>query len=351
MTKGILKRTFKVCIFLLLPLLAGASTVFVYLHHPIQPRGALMVIEKGVSFREVTNRLSERGIIEYPWLFFLYTHLRGKTKYIKAGEYLFNQPVSPLDVLERLVHGRVNTFKVQIIEGWTLRQIANYLEGLSFIKNPEFKKEFLDLTENREFIQSLELNGPTLEGYLFPNTYYLYADTPPADYLRNFVKEFQKNYQLATSTLKTIPVYSQNQIMTLASLIEKEAGVEGERALVASVFYNRLAKGMPLQSDPTVVYGIKNFDGDIKKVDLSNPHPYNTYVHAGLPPGPICNPGLASIKAALQPAQTNYFYFVSKGNGTHQFSETIQEHEEGVKRLLLKDLMTDQPPTPENQQQ
>jgi len=350
MIKGIVKRIFKVCIFLLLPLLAALSLVFVYLHHPIQPREAVMVVEKGMAFRTVTSHLAKRGIIEYPWFFFLYAHLRGETKYIKAGEYLFSQPVSPLDVLQRLVHGRVNAFKVQIIEGWTLHQIANYLAGLPFIKNPEFKKEFLELTENKDFIQSLEINSPTLEGYLFPNTYYLYADTPPADYLRNFVKEFQKNYQLATSTLKTIPVYSQNQIMTLASLIEKEAGVEGERSLVASVFYNRLAKGMSLQSDPTVVYGIKNFDGDIKKADLTNPHPYNTYIHAGLPPGPICNPGLASIKAALQPAQTNYIYFVSKGNGTHQFSETIQEHEEGVKRLLLKDLMTDQPAAPENQQ-
>ncbi|MDZ4225007.1 MAG: endolytic transglycosylase MltG, partial [bacterium] len=155
------------------------------------------------------------------------------------------------------------------------------------------------------------------------------------DYLTAFVKLFDKNYQKALEGLPSLPAYSQHQIVTLASIIEKETGIDAERPIIASVFYNRMAKGMALQSDPTIIYGLKNFTGDIKKTDIRNPHPYNTYVHAGLPPGPICNPGLASIKAALHPAKTDYFYFVSKGDGTHHFSATAKEHIEAVKFYQL----------------
>lgn len=339
MTKGVLKRFLKVSFFLLLPILVFAAAAGTCLHYPVQPKEETVVVEKGMPFREITGRLSEKGIIRYRWLFFFYGYLRGAAREIRTGEYLFDRPISPANVLEKLIRGRVNAFRVAIIEGWTLRQIADTLGTLSFIKNPDFTKEFLKLTEERDFILSLELDVPTLEGYLFPETYFFYADTPPAEYLQNFTAEFHKNYQIAMRDLRTLPALSRHQIVTMASIIEKETGVNEEKPLIASVFYNRLKRGMPLQSDPTVIYGLKNFDGDIRKADLSNPHLYNTYVHKDLPPGPICNPGLASIRAALDPAQTDYFYFVSKGDGTHQFSETAAEHEEGVKRLLLRELM------------
>src|SRR3989338_1418293 len=318
MLKRFLKKSLTIG-FCLVVLGAGVG---VYMARPMLPKEPKVLIEKGMTLKEISTRLEQQGIVRNRWLFMMYAYGLRKQNSLKAGEYLFEKPVTPFTVLDYLSRGISQVIKVLIIEGWTLQQITDYLGDLPF-KEPNFKQEFLRLSKD-------------LEGYLFPNTYHLISETQPSEALKIFTTEFQKNYQKALQELNVSPTLSQNQIITLASVIEKETGTETERPLIASVFYNRLAKKMPLQSDPTVIYGLKNFDGNIRKADLSNPHPYNTYVHAGLPPGPICNPGLNAIRAALKPEQTNFLYFVSKQDGTHYFSSTVAEHAEAVRLFQIK---------------
>ena len=175
-----------------------------------------------------------------------------------------------------------------------------------------------------------------LEGSLFPDTYAVTRATTPQDLVIHMTGNFRKVVAAMITPLAVRIPWNERQILTVASMVEKETGVDAERPIIAGIFYRRLSKGMPLQSDPTVIYGLKNFDGNIRKTDLQNPHPYNTYAHAGLPPGPICNPGLPSLRAAVQPAVTDYLYFVSKGDGTHHFSSTAQQHLEAVRQYQLK---------------
>lgn len=315
--------------------LAGGALLFMYVYTPVTPRDPRVSIEKGMSLKQVVGLLSGQGIIEYPTLFRVYAKLAGKGGRIQAGEYLFEKAHSPKDVLERLVSGKVIPLRVSIIEGWNLKQIAGSLDALEFLKDPRgFRQEWLRLAEDPVFAGSLGIPAQSLEGYLFPETYHFPLNASPADFLKAFVKEFEKNYERALRDAPNPPLPKQ-QIVTLASIIEKESGVDAERPQVASVFYNRLGKKMPLQSDPTIIYGLQNFDGNIRKEDITNPHPYNTYVHAGLPPGPICNPGLASLKAAMSPAHTDYLYFVSKKDGTHYFSKSLEEHSEAVRKYQL----------------
>lgn len=320
--------------------LCGAPLLFlvaflVYIHAPTTPKVPEITLEKGLSLREISEKLGEQEIVCFPFLFTLYAQITGSGGHLKAGVYLFDKPVTPREVLNKLIKGLVEAIKVKITEGWTTKEIAQYLQSLPSNKDPQFQQVFLEKIKEPLLIETVGLNVETLEGYLFPNTYFLEGNATPTDAISAFVIQFWKNYEKALEGLGTLPTYSQHQIVTLASLIEKEAGNDSERPIIASVFYNRLAKGMALQSDPTIIYGLKNFTGDIKKADIMNPHRYNTYVHKGLPPGPICNPGLASIKAALNPAKTDYLYFVSKGDGTHYFSATAEEHAEAVRKFQL----------------
>jgi UPF0755 protein len=191
------------------------------------------------------------------------------------------------------------------------------------------KKRFLELTEDKELLRQYGISGPSLEGYLFPDTYHFSRGTPTLAILDTMVKRFKQ---------AVTPLMEQSQgtgmkfddVVTLASIVEKETGRPEERPLIASVFLNRLRLGMRLDSDPTVIYGMENFDGDLKKKDLMEKTPYNTYVIQGLTPGPIANPGLESIKAVIDPARTDYLYFVSKNDGSHQFSKTLAEHNRAV---------------------
>ncbi len=330
------KRAIKILSAVLAPPLLLFFTFLIYLHTPITPTLPEIHLEKGMPLRDIANKLEEQQIIRFPFLFRLYAQTTGNGGRLKAGVYLFDKPSTPKEVLNKLVKGLVEVVKVKIIEGWTAKEIAQYLHSLPSNTNPQFQQIFLEKIKDPLFIKTLGLQVETLEGYLYPDTYFLERGATPGDAISQFVTEFWKNDQKALEGLPALPTYSQHQIVTLASLIEKESGVDAERPIIASVFYNRLAKGMALQSDPTIIYGLKNFSGDIKRADIRNPHPYNTYMHAGLPPGPICNPGFASIKAALNPAKTNYLYFVSKGDGTHYFSRTAEEHSEAVRKFQMK---------------
>jgi UPF0755 protein len=275
-------------------------------------------------------------VISTPKIFTAYARLTGKSGKLKAGEYEFPAGLNIHDILKKIVKGEVMEYKLKIIEGWSIADIVRYLEGYSLIEEPAFAREFERLAEDKEFATTLGFEGATsLEGYLFPDTYQVLKLKNPRDLIERLVARFKEVYTPELAALARQKGLTRRQLMTLASIVEKETGEAQERPLIAAVFLNRLKKKIPLQSDPTTIYGLENFDGNLRKEDLSNPHPYNTYVHPGLPPGPICNPGLASIEAVLYPAEVDYLYFVSKNDGSHEFSRTLAEHNRAVARYQL----------------
>ncbi|MBU4483872.1 endolytic transglycosylase MltG, partial [bacterium] len=285
----------------------------------------------GTAINTIINKLHSKGVIRYKILFKLYIYLKNADGKVRAGDYKFESGLSPSDIIQRLLKGDFQTHRLQVLEGWTYRQIAHYLALLPFVKNENFEEEFIKLCEYRPFISSLGfVEEETLEGYLFPNTYEVYELNDPRDIIKIMVSEFKKRFTDEMEKRAEELGMNRDKILTLASIIEKETSIPEERNLISSVFHNRLKIKMALQSDPTVIYGIKDFNGNLTKKDLQLNHPYNTYVRPGLPPGPICNPGLESIKAALWPAKSNYLYFVSKNDGSHHFSKSLSEHNRAV---------------------
>jgi UPF0755 protein len=303
----------------------------------VPPRGdsstKVIHIKRGVHLRQIAGLLEERGVIRSKQSFILITTLLGKKARIKAGEYEFTNSELPLEVLNSLVKGQVKRHLVTIPEGYTLSQIAQLLEDLNIVG----KKEFFQKTSSPAFISSLGLfhpgkdgTGPTLEGYLFPETYHLIRDMDPEEVIQMMVHQFKKVFESDLASGASQLEISHREVVIIASIIEKETPLPEEKPLISAVFHNRLKKGIPLQSDPTVIYGIKNFDGNLTKEHLLRPTPYNTYVIQGLPPTPICNPGKDSLLAALNPALAPYLYFVSKNDGSHYFSSDIEDHQRAV---------------------
>jgi len=244
------------------------------------------------------------------------------------------------EIANKFVSGQVKQFPIKFIEGWNLSDYVVAIQS-NLMLGTGMANEFLKLVYDTQFISGIpffrDYKITSLEGYLFPDTYLLSGPQSARILVDMMLKEFIKVYYEEAKVASAVSVnLNRNEKIVLASIIEKETGDSSERAIIASVFYNRLKKGMPLQSDPTVIYGLKNFDGNLRKRDLSNPHIYNTYVHPGLPPGPICNPGRESIRAVLHPATTDYLYFVSKNNGTHEFSKNLQDHARAVMRYQIK---------------
>lgn len=284
-------------------------------------------VEQGDSLAAVVRKLRERELIANGFLFSLWARLNGVEKRIHQGLYRFEAPVAPREILDRLTTGRGVFQTVTIPEGLTVREIAELLDKMQIADKDKFSAEASD----PKILASLGLNEKGLEGYLFPSTYHFTPSTPEKNIIVAMIEQFRRVSLPLLSQGEGATSLTVHEILTLASIIEKETGVEAERQLVSAVFHNRLKRQMPLQSDPTVIYGIKNFNGNLTRRDLQTPTPYNTYRITALPPGPICNPGLSSIKAALQPAQVPYLYFVSKNDGTHSFSETIEAHQQAVK--------------------
>jgi UPF0755 protein len=234
-------------------------------------------------------------------------------------------------ILKDLTRGAIITHPVTIPEGFTKEQIAELLAG----KDLANKHEFLSLTDDPEVLKKYGVKGTGLEGYLYPDTYQFGRGLSAKSIIDVMIKRFRE----VTGPLKvrvSETGMTIKEVIILASIVEKETGRPEERSLIASVFLNRLKRRMRLESDPTVIYGIKNFNGNLTRKDLSKPTPYNTYVIRGLPPGPIANPGLEAIKAVLYPVQADYLYFVSKNDGSHYFSKTLSEHNKAVKRYQKK---------------
>jgi UPF0755 protein len=256
-------------------------------------------------------------------VFKLVAMIRGEQRKIKAGEYVLKTDQDEGHVLDQLIEGDTRTVSITIPEGYNIFQIADLFEKWGFMT----RSDFLKLTSDKDFLKELGVQAPSLEGYLFPDTYFLRVSEKrdARKLIKRMVKRFEEVYDANVKAIADKSGWARLQIVTLASLIEKEAR-QKEHQLVSAVFHNRLKKKMLIQSDPTVIYGIKPMGSKITKKDLKTKHPYNTYTNRGLPPGPIANPGRASLVAAVKPANVNYLYFVAKNDGTHHFSPTLREH-------------------------
>ncbi|MHB1023171.1 MAG: endolytic transglycosylase MltG [Acidobacteriaceae bacterium] len=310
-------------LFVLVVLLAVLGGTAYLIYTPFGPGMETFVeIAPGTSTPTISAQLQAQRVIRNRYAFdLLKLAKRGR---LKAGEYRFEKPATMLEVYERLERGDVYTRVLVIPEGYNLFDIARAVEAAGLGRRDTFLRAEI---ENVKLIHDLNPEAQSLEGYLFPDTYHFPRSATPLTMLTVMVKRFR---QEAAEIGLTENV---SQTVTLASLIEKETGEAEERPLVASVFENRLAKGMPLATDPSVIYAALlegRYRGAIYASDLQSNSAYNTYKHTGLPPGPICNPGVASLKAAMHPAETGYLYFVSDDNGHSVFSETLTEHAQHV---------------------
>lgn len=283
----------------------------------------------GSGIRRLAEELKSGGVIRSSWHFVLLTRLRGQAHRLKAGEYRFNDGMTPVRILDKLASGDVDYRKFSLPEGYSIYQAAELLEQKGYFRRDEFLAE----CRNTALLARLGVEQRSVEGYLYPATYNLSRSGSAAELISRMVEQFEKKYA-ALSADGVNSGLSRNQVVTLASMIEKEAVSEEEKPLISSVFHNRLRIGMPLQSDPTAVYGVRAFQGKVTKADIQRPSPYNTYLNRGLPPGPIGNPGSGAILAALNPARSDYLYFVARRDGTHQFSRTLEEHNRAVDRYL-----------------
>ena len=284
-------------------------------------------VRRGEPARSIARRLEAGGMVESALLFEAETRLWQNGKAIRAGEYRIPKEYSIRQVVGLLVSGKVWERPVTIREGLTIPQIAQLVELAGVAPANEF------ITATAELFEEMKKGGfpaPSLEGYLFPETYSFPKSTTPKAVAKAMVDMFRRRAAIALPQDITNDPLRLHQLVTLASIIEKETGAGFERPLISAVFHNRLKIRMPLQSDPTVIYSLPDYDGNIRKKDLSYDSPYNTYRYPGLPPGPIANPGMESLVAAWKPAEVNFLYFVSMNNGQHRFSRTLEEHTRAV---------------------
>ncbi|MEW6776334.1 MAG: endolytic transglycosylase MltG [Bdellovibrionota bacterium] len=324
---------------LLLVLLAmglGLFGVFRLLRAP-EPGPAKPVtafeVPAGSTARSISLRLHEKGLIRDERAFRALIVATGSAKKLRAGEFPLSPSMSAREVLDALLRGPPVLHEVLVPEGFTARQIAARLEALGIGSAARYK----ELAFSKSFTASLGVQADSLEGYLFPTTYSFSKPFSEEKVLSDMVGSLRKALPMGWEAgARRQGLKSLHELLTLASIVEKETGQGFERPLIAGLFLNRLKKGMRLQTDPTVIYGIgETYDGNIRKKDLLKPTPYNTYVIKGLPPGPIASPGLAAIQAVLSPQPSGYLFFVARKDGTHHFSETYGEHEQAVRYYQL----------------
>jgi UPF0755 protein len=324
--RSFLKLLRRFLILLTLVGLAALATVAYVVVAPFGPSGQTIVkIPSGTPTSRIARQLQQQGIVRSRWAFLGLCALRGRT--LEAGEYRFQGPLRMNQVWWRLRHGDVYTISVTIPEGSNIFDIGQRLQDAGLVSKQDFVAA---AQQDTALIASLDASDPSVEGYLFPDTYKLEPGSSPQAIIAAMVRQFRQEAAKIGLTSHF------HRIVTLASLIEKETPLESERPLVASVFVNRLAKGMPLMTDPSVIYAALlqgRYRGVIYQSDLDSDSSYNTYRHTGLPPGPICNPGIRSLEAAMHPAQTDYLYFVAASadpSGKSRFSATLEEHAKDV---------------------
>lgn len=292
-------------------------------------------LPSGMREAEIARRLADARVVPDPWVFRLAARRAGAEHRLQAGEYRFAEPASPEHVVARLARGDVFTRGVTFPEGLTLREMAPVFErsGLGAAG------DFVAAASDGALAASFDPTATTLEGYLFPSTYALSRETGATGTVRAMLDQFERAFDASLRAAAASQHLSAREAVTLASLVEKETARPDERPLVAAVYRNRIAAGMLLQCDPTVVYALmlaNRWHGNISKADLDIKSPYNTYRVPGLPPGPIASPGLASLRAAVHPADVPYLYFVSRNDGTHVFASTLAEHNRNVARWQVR---------------
>ncbi len=342
-------------LFLLVLLVAGAAAGYVYYciqtpYGTFPAEGTFVDVPHGASRRSVARLLEKNGVIRNAIAFEIYAR-RHPRRTMQAGEYRFDQPASGKDVFWKLASGQIYEQPFTVREGETMFDIARNLQASKFLQ----ADDFLAAAKNPEMVRDLAPHARSLEGFLYPATYNLprhpVANELAAQMTQKFREEWSKIAQDRTLQAAEAHGHPILSTVTLASLVERETPKPDERPLVAGVFENRLKKGMPLQCDPTVIYALEQegrYNGALTGKDLHDGSPYNTYMHGGLPPGPIGNPGAIALRAALAPADTQFLYFVANTQGGHFFSATLKEHNENVNRYhrLLAGLPADPPPPP-----
>lgn len=331
MPAALLRRKYRLVLALAAVVLILAAGGVSYL---MQPAGGdtdyLIDCVKGAPLQRVAAGLERRGVIRSARAFVWLARLRGEDDRIKIGTYQVRGSMTPREILRKMVAGEVYAHRFAVPEGYSIYQLAELLEAREIFN----RQEFLAACADRQLIRELGLPGPTVEGYLFPATYMITPTMKPAEAIRMMVAQFDRAYAGRFGAAACGQAAVRHRLVTLASLVEKEAVVASERPVIASVFYNRLKRGMRLQSDPTSVYGVRAFAGNVSSRDVRRKNPYNTYQIDGLPPGPIGNPGVEALQAVMAPARTPYLYFVAKKDGTHFFSTTLDQHNSAVTTYL-----------------
>ncbi len=289
-------------------------------------------IPEGATFRQAVEILSQEKLMRDKGLFLFIGRISGLDRKIRAGYYSITGSLSPLDIFKMLKRGQIIEYEITILEGDSLREIAEKLSEKGIID----KKDFTPLSSDEDFLALYDIDAPTFEGYLFPDTYKIPKGMNPEDAIGMMINRMREKISAKLYARASELGLSERKILTLASIIEKEAVTDEERPLISAVYHNRLKKKIPLQADPTAIYGVKSFREKITVKDLRRRTPYNTYVIKGLPPGPIASPGVKSIIAALYPADVPYIYFVSNDDRSHHFSVTAEEHRTAVKAYREK---------------
>ncbi|MFQ6083583.1 MAG: endolytic transglycosylase MltG [Candidatus Aminicenantia bacterium] len=321
-----------IIVFILL-ILAFLIWIYIGFYLPYQgvKESEIINIEKGQDASSIASLLKEKKIIRNRTAFLVGYRILFSNQTLKAGEYSFSFPISGREALTKIIRGEIVLHLVTIPEGLMVGEIAQIFEQEVSIP----KEEFLEVASNINLITRWDKKAKNLEGYLFPDSYHFPKGIAAEKVVSSMVDEF---FQIFTDEWRKRALelgMTIRQIVTLASLIEKETSVPVERTLISAVFHNRLKKGMKLECDPTIIYALKKegiYQDRLRKRDLAFDSPYNTYLYYGLPPGPICSPGKKSIEAALYPASVNYLYFVSKNDGTHYFSNNLKEHNQAVRK-------------------
>ena len=321
--------------FILFLAAAGTLFFFLWLSHEYRrpqaglPANNLFEVDKGQGVKSIAASLQKKGLIRSRTAFVLAYKLYYQPESLKAGEYAFPSPVVMKDILEAMTKGKVYLHPITLPEGLTGTEVAREFEASGLVT----AEEFLEAFEDPDLVLVWDPQARNAEGYLFPETYYFSRKTTAREVVGRMIAQFQSVFTDVRHRRAQELGLTVRQVTTLASLIEKETSRPDEKNLVSAVFHNRLRIGMKLDCDPTIIYALKmagTYEGRLRSRDLKLDSPYNTYLHAGLPPGPICNPGRASLEAALHPAPEDYLYFVSRNDGRHQFSRTFREHQLAV---------------------
>ncbi len=308
--------------------LVGDMLHFIRTPASSEPAEVVMEVPVGMSVPALSELLHGQGLVRSAGKFRWLVRFKGAARQIKAGEYQLSTGLRPGELLNKIIRGEVRLHQITFPEGYTLKQMAELLEASKLVN----AERFIAAATDPPFVRSLDIPATSLEGYLFPDTYRFARGLPVKTVLRSFVTMFNQHFGPVQEEQARKLGFTRHQVVILASVVEKETAAAEERPLIAGVFLNRLRRRIRLQSDPTVIYGLRNFDGNLTRAHLQKDTPYNTYTRRGLPIGPICNPGAASIQAVLNPTSTPYLYFVAKKDGTHHFSTNLVEHNAAVLR-------------------